>query len=407
VKFGSISAEDIERLRLKHRLAVVQNIEDTTMKNVIRSISCEQYFTLDELQHLYLAVKEEQLASQSWGYSVNSLDPIQKYDPTLPFYELYRVDFEQFNGLFHFLSPWGIGQNGSILAHRLFAFLDENRDNYINFKELVLGLALTGRAELEDRLKMFYAVHLCPSQGPEDVSTPSSGETEVATEASDYFEDSVASQILFPHDVSNPSMLSKDCLIHKRIDSETSDGSREVIGPEDVDRVRSYIFGEKSKSSTMPCLDQDQFITMWKTLYDFFVDHSEEEQLQLYHSIATVGTLLLQIGEVGRQFPTRREDPRNGPVDDLECPIDSKPCTEERSTSDDETLKSRDMAWSITFEQFLANVTTETPLASFFEMKIDLFKAVEKLRNRRLIRQSSISIAPPSPSPSTSSSVRI
>ena len=91
----------------------------------------------------------------------------------------------------------------------------------------MLGLALTGRAELEDRLKIFYAVHLCPSQGPEDASTPSSGETEMATEASDYFEDSVASQILFPHNVSNPSMLSGDCSIHKRIDLETGDVSRE------------------------------------------------------------------------------------------------------------------------------------------------------------------------------------
>lgn len=38
--------------------------------------------------------------------------------------------------------------------------MDENGDDYINFRELVLGLAFTSRAELEDRLKFFYAVHL-------------------------------------------------------------------------------------------------------------------------------------------------------------------------------------------------------------------------------------------------------
>ena len=39
---------------------------------------------------------------------------------------------------------------------------------------------------------------------------------------------------------------------------------------------------------------------MWKTLYDLFGSHEEEQKL--YHAIATVGTLLLEIGEVGKKF---------------------------------------------------------------------------------------------------------
>ena len=39
---------------------------------------------------------------------------------------------------------------------------------------------------------------------------------------------------------------------------------------------------------------------MWRSLYDLFTDSVEEQGL--YHSIATVGTLLLQIGEVGKRF---------------------------------------------------------------------------------------------------------
>lgn len=37
-----------------------------------------------------------------------------------------------------------------------------------------------------------------------------------------------------------------------------------------------------------------------------FTDHEKEQQL--YHAIATVGTLLLQIGEVGKQFRNRHSD---------------------------------------------------------------------------------------------------
>lgn len=43
-------------------------------------------------------------------------------------------------------------------------------------------------------------------------------------------------------------------------------------------------------------------------MYDVCVDDPKEQEL--YHSIATVGTLLLQIGEVGKQF--QRKDVEEG-----------------------------------------------------------------------------------------------
>ncbi len=43
-----------------------------------------------------------------------------------------------------------------------------------------------------------------------------------------------------------------------------------------------------------------QFIQLCKTLYDMFVDQANEQEL--YHSIATVATLLLQMGDIGKQF---------------------------------------------------------------------------------------------------------
>ncbi|GIY50104.1 uncharacterized protein CEXT_348461 [Caerostris extrusa] len=40
-----------------------------------------------------------------------------------------------------------------------------------------------------------------------------------------------------------------------------------------------------------------KFIDLWKSMYDMFVMHEDEQRI--YHCIATVGTLLLQIGELG------------------------------------------------------------------------------------------------------------
>lgn len=45
---------------------------------------------------------------------------------------------------------------------------------------------------------------------------------------------------------------------------------------------------------------------MWKTFYDMFA--GEPHQQELYHAIAAVGTLLLEIGEVGKKFYLQREE---------------------------------------------------------------------------------------------------
>ena len=54
---------------------------------------------------------------------------------------------------------------------------------------------------------------------------------------------------------------------------------------------------------------------MCKTLYDLFTENQAEQQL--YHSIATVATLLLKIGDVGKRFYLRKAGlPSLGSFDD-------------------------------------------------------------------------------------------
>lgn len=84
------------------------------------------------------SVQAEHLTSCYWGGNSNATD---RHDPSLPYLEQYRIDFEQFKGMFALLFPWACGTHSDVLAARLFRLLDENGDLLINFREFVSGLS--------------------------------------------------------------------------------------------------------------------------------------------------------------------------------------------------------------------------------------------------------------------------
>lgn len=459
-KYGFLTNVAIERLRLKHRLKVVQGIEETTMKNVIRSAGAENYFSNKELQDLYLLIREEQLSQNFCNQSTSNPD---LQDPTLPFYERCTMDYDLFSFCFLSLSPWGQGIQSDKLMLRGFTLLDKNRDNSINFKEFVSIFGIMCKGDLQDKLKLFYVLHLPFAESPpETIGSPQSGDTEVAAEATDFFEslESVRSPS------SGDSMLYPSKLLSAVAEGEsttaTPDSSstrscnlsnaslcahpgtlRESSSIDSQNALESFHSSMlqdsniKSDFRNIPRMNQEQFIQAWKTLYDMFTNSSDEQKM--YHSIATVGTLLLQIGEVGKEFYMKKDDSQDSlltisnnssefstPTNENQrllaksdptspsSPLDAenmssqfsnssapvlhvaeKPkdqSTEEQSASDSSNDTSKpDQWWSITFEQFLASVLTEAPLSDFFEKKVDVCSAIEKLKQRKIERQLSLS----------------
>ncbi|XP_076434374.1 TBC1 domain family member 9B isoform X2 [Peromyscus maniculatus bairdii] len=293
-KFSSLKADDIEQMRFKQRLKVIQSLEDTAKRSVVRAIPGDIGFSIEELEDLYMVFKAKHLASQYWGGSRSAA--IHR-DPSLPYLEQYRIDASQFRELFASLTPWACGSHTPVLAGRMFRLLDQNKDSLINFKEFVTGMSGMYHGDLTEKLKALYKLHLPPALIPE--------EAESALEATQYFTEDSPSEEALPQERQEGG------------GSEDIQERREEKGTSPPD-YRHYLRiwakekeAQKETIKDLPKMNQEQFIELCKTLYNMFSEDPMEQDL--YHAIATVASLLLRIGEVGKKFSARTaKKPRNG-----------------------------------------------------------------------------------------------
>jgi len=390
IKFGDkITNQDISKLRLKYRLSVVQSLEDGTMKNVLRSVDSDSLFTGNELEQLFLVFKDEYLSVCYWRTNQPPTDIFDKYDPCKPYYEQYKVDFDQFKLLYLALCPWMGYQHSETLAVRVFRLLDANHDNMVNFREFIWFLSIVCRADMPERLKLLYRLHQPPALLDSEVAdgdSPSSRSdtTDSAVEASEYFDESPAADTIIP-EVKGKRKSIQDVAAAEPVVQQ------QVVGDEETSETSADVtYSRRNRYKNIPAINQGEFIQMCKTLYDLFADEPNEQQL--FHSIATVATLLLQIGEVGKQFSniSIAESTTTQPLESSASSATSatmgKPDSLDLERSSESTI---DHSWSISFEQFLASMLTEEPLVSYFESQVDVMPAIERFRNRRLQRQSS------------------
>ncbi|XP_047210370.1 TBC1 domain family member 9B isoform X2 [Girardinichthys multiradiatus] len=409
-KFGSLRADVIEQMRFKQRLKVIQSLEDTAKRSVVRAMMTESAFSIEELEELYCLFKSKHMTSCYWGSSSSAAE---RHDPSLPYLEQYRIDPVQFSQLFSALSPWVCGSHTPMLSARLFRLLDQNQDGLVNFKEFSSGLGGMYHGDMMEKMKLLYKLHLPPALCAE--------EAENALEATHFFTDDEqqGEELKDGGEDGEEKKEAKDYRYYLRMWAKEKEPRRETI-------------------KDLPRMNQEQFIELCKTLYNMFSEEPSEQEL--YHAIATVASLLLRIGEVGKRFgngakksetqaqpPAHQGEEGPGEGTSTEAQVcralaDAQLEPPTQQTSDEETkddtsvssysvvssgsLQCEDIAddtvlvsgeqrrgsaldadWSITFEQVLASLLTEPALVEYFEKKMDIQAKIAACKAQRAVER--------------------
>ncbi|XP_068602620.1 TBC1 domain family member 8 [Brachionichthys hirsutus] len=319
-KFGDLTVRQIERLRCGHRIRVLQAHEDNAKENALRVVTSDVSFSPEMLADVYDLFKTEHFISLYWGdrSSAAAAEVASWHHSSAgrSFLErLYRLDRPQFKSLYGLLVPWPAGSNehADTLANRTFTLLDLERDNLVAFREFAGWLDTLYCGELNEKIRLLYRLHIPPAltQSEDDPSLMKS------------------------------PLLSTSRPLYVNLPSDARGEGKDY--QEQLKQMLQDLAKEKERDAEkpLPLMNQREFIQFCKTLYGMF--HADPEESDLFQAIATVTSLVLQIGEAGHR---------------------AAPGAGREGSEDDE--------WTVSYAQILASLLTEQVLVNFFEKPLDL-----------------------------------
>uniref|UniRef100_A0AAX7STC9 TBC1 domain family member 8B n=1 Tax=Astatotilapia calliptera TaxID=8154 RepID=A0AAX7STC9_ASTCA len=318
IKFGDLTVRQIEQLRCRHRIQVLQAHEDTTKENALRLVSPDVSIPAENLADIYDLFKV--IFLPSWHYCDSNRSFIERQ---------YRLDRPQFKSLYGLLVPWPdvSNQHTDTLANRTFTLLDQDCDNLVTFRDFASWLDTLYFGELNEKIRLLYCLHIPPA----------------LTETEDD-----------PSVMKSP-LLSTNRPLYVNLPPLTDyqDQLKQML--QDLATEK-----EKDVEKPLPLMNQSEFIQFCKTLYSMF--HPEENEL--FQAIATVTSLVLQIGEVGHRGKIAGSEANSQEGSTAAGGVDARRGSRSSATADNE--------WTVSYAQILASLLTEQALVNFFEKPLDL-----------------------------------
>lgn len=139
---------------------------------------------------------------------------------------------------------------------------------------------------------------------------------------------------------------------------------------------------EKDVEKPLPLMIQREFIQFCKTLYSMF--HGDPEENDLFQAIATVTSLVLQIGEAGHRG--RRSGSEGTSQDEAEGAEATQANAKDRRSSVSgvcDGSATPENEWTISYAQILASLLTEQALVNFFEKPVDLSAKIAAAKEKQ------------------------
>ncbi|XP_069011100.1 TBC1 domain family member 8 isoform X2 [Embiotoca jacksoni] len=340
-KFGDLTVRQIERLRCRHRIRVLQAHEDTIKENALRVVTPEVSISPENLADVYDLFKTEHFISLYWGDSSSAAAAEaaawQYGDSGRSFVERqYRLDRPQFKSLYGLLAPWpgGTNQHTDTVANRTFTLLDQDRDNLVTFREFASWLDTLYCEDLNEKIRLLYRLHIPPA----------------LTESED-----------------DPSLMKSPLVSTNRplyVNLPSDDEGEVKNYQEQLKQMLQDLAKEKEKDveKPLPLMNQREFIQFCKTLYSMF--HSDPEENDLFQAIAKVTSLVLQIGEASHQGHSSGSE--------VTSQEEFKAAKATQATAEGEGSSTAESEWTVSYAQILASLLTEQVLVTFFEKPVDL-----------------------------------
>ncbi|XP_023687547.2 TBC1 domain family member 8 [Paramormyrops kingsleyae] len=324
-KFGDLTVRQVQQLRCRHRIQVLQVHEDTAKENALRVVTPDVSISAEELGDAYDLFKGEHFITLYWGAD-EAYDALGHHDPSQAYAEQYRLDWPQFQRLYQLLTPWPCGAHTATVARRAFALLDQDQDLYINFREFARWLDQMYCEELNEKIRYLYCLHIPPALCEnEDVTSP----------------------------LKSPLLSTTRPLYVNLPNGEMGDTQ------EQLKKMLRDLEKEKDVDEPLPLMKQWEFIQFCKTFYSMF--HGDPQENELFQAIATVTSLVLRIGEAGHR--SQSSDGNDG--------VQDQPLTDSSSE------------WTVSFAQILASLLTEQALVNFFDKSVDLGAKISNARAKQ------------------------
>lgn len=358
-KFGDLTVRQIERLRCRHRIQVLQAHEDTTKENALRVVTPDVSISPEDLANVYDLFKTEHLISLYWGdtSSAAAAEAAAWRHGDSYMERQYRLDRPQFKSLYGLLAPWpgGSNQHTDTLANRTFTLLDQDCDNLVTFREFAGWLDTFYCEELNEKIRLLYRLHIPPAL-TESEDDPSLMKSPLVS----------TNRPLY---VNLPSGVPGDEV--KDYQEQLKQMLRDLVKEK-----------EKDVEKPLPLMIQREFIQFCKTLYSMF--HGDPEENDLFQAIATVTSLVLQIGEAGHRG--RRSGSEGTSRDEAEGAEATQANAKDRRSSVSGVCDGSAMPeneWTISYAQILASLLTEQALVNFFEKPVDLSAKIAAAKEKQ------------------------